>query len=134
MTEQEKELLIQGGFDVEKALSRFLKKEDLYVSFLKKYENDGNFQKIEPALEKGNLYEAYHAIHALKGLSGNLGILNVFQTTQDMLKEIKARPGFDVTNDKAVFETLQAEDVLWTQFQQLSAGHLNAVELISKLG
>ena len=29
MTEQEKELLIQGGFDVEKALSRFLKKEDL---------------------------------------------------------------------------------------------------------
>ncbi len=64
--------LKDAGVDVDTAIKRFMGKEDLYLKFLAKYQNDESAANIEKYLAEKNVEEAFKSAHTLKGVAGNL--------------------------------------------------------------
>ena len=62
------------GADVDNTILRFMGKEDLYLKFLNKFQNDQSFANIEKYLAEENAEEAFKAAHTLKGVAANLGL------------------------------------------------------------
>lgn len=102
MTESQKEILLDAGYDIKGAIARFAGNADLYMMFLKKYVDDDNMSKIIAALEVENYTDAYAAAHALKGVSGNLGITDVFECSKDFLALVKGKTAEDGIKDDAI--------------------------------
>lgn len=74
MTAEYKDKLIDIGVDVPTALGRFMGNEALFDRFLKKFLDDGNFDKLCEAVNNRDAENAFIAAHTLKGVAGNLGL------------------------------------------------------------
>lgn len=73
----DKQTLIEGGVDVDDALSRVLGNEQLLARLLRMFLDDTNLARLEEAASKGDDEDAFEAAHALKGVAANLSVIHV---------------------------------------------------------
>ena len=102
MTQEEKDMIINAGYDLNGALARFVNNEMLFLTFLKKFPQDEHYAEIYPNIEKKDYDEAYKAAHAIKGIAGNLGLTPVFDTVNELLAAIKNKDTIEDFDNKMV--------------------------------
>ena len=90
MTQQDKEMLEQNGFDVSGALRRFINNEALYLQCLGKFLSDTSYDKLKKALEEGDCKTAFHEAHTMKGFVSNLGMVELYETVSVIVEMLRA--------------------------------------------
>ncbi len=78
MDHTRKKQLEEIGIDVDSLLDRFMGNEGILLRFLKKFLNDGNYERLRTAAESGDMEEALAASHTLKGVAGNLSMTKLY--------------------------------------------------------
>lgn len=87
--------LKDAGVDVDTAIKRFMGKEDLYIKFLAKYQNDESATNIEKYLAEKNVEEAFKSAHTLKGVAGNLGLDPIAKHASEMVELLRGKKQMD---------------------------------------
>ena len=77
------------GADYEDVLKR-LYSESLIRKFARMFLDDDSYPKLEDALKKENVEEAFRAAHTLKGVCQNLGFTNLYQPTYELTEVLRA--------------------------------------------
>ena len=76
------------GADYEDVLKR-LYSESMIRKFARMFLDDDSYPKLEDALKKENVEEAFRAAHTLKGVCQNLGFTNLYQPTYDLTEVLR---------------------------------------------
>ena len=97
----------QIGADFSDVLRRFTS-EKLIVRFAEKFLEDGSFEQLGEALRSGNADAAFLASHPLKGVSQNMGFTGLYEPSNALTEELRAKPA-DFTRAKELFEPVKAE-------------------------
>lgn len=104
MKQELKNALLKHETDLEGALDRLSGDEQLYMDFLDSFLKDQTISDLDSALKTRSWDEAFTAAHALKGLAGNMGFVPLFQTTAELVINIRAGKLDDAN---ATFTTLK---------------------------
>lgn len=91
MDSNEKEMLVQNGFDVDGAMHRFLNNEALYKKCMRKYLDDTSFDALKEAYEEENVNDAFKAAHTMKGFVSNLGIDCLYHILIPMVDKLRVQ-------------------------------------------
>lgn len=84
--------LIGAGVNIDGLLERFMNNEALAERFLKKFADDGNYDKLIKAFGSKDEKSAFEAAHTLKGVCGNLSmekLYSLFNRQTELLRENK---------------------------------------------
>ncbi len=81
--------LKQCDIDTDKATSRFMGNEDLFIKFMLKLPSCMRFDDMFKYLDSENEEEFYMLIHNLKSNSGNLGVNKIADCAQAILVEFR---------------------------------------------
>lgn len=73
----------------DEVLTRLLGKENLVIKYLTMFKNDGTYDQLSAAYEKGDAEESLKAAHSLKGMCFNLGLLGLGTACSDMVDAIR---------------------------------------------
>ncbi|NLG04183.1 MAG: Hpt domain-containing protein [Clostridia bacterium] len=135
MDNNQKEILAKVGVKWEEELRRFCENEELYVSFLLKFEQDPYYQILKDALNKDQFLEAFEAGHTLKGVAGNLGLGDLYRESGIIVE--KLRPINKITGTETMDEL--GEDII-SQFKdckndmiKLEEVYTRTIEAIKKI-
>ena len=90
-------LFEEYGANYELTMNRFLHNEAMYLKLLNKLPADPNLQRLEKALECGDLSDAFEAAHTLKGVAGNLGLTPLFDAVSAIVEPLRAGKILDYT-------------------------------------
>ena len=112
MTEQDKELLEQNGFDIKGAMKRFLNNEMLYKQCLDKFLTDQSYHNLKQALASNDCQKAFHEAHTMKGFVSNLGMMELYEAVSMVVEKLRA-------GDMDVTVQMQTLDVLYEKDYQL---------------
>lgn len=96
------EVLKAVGIDYDEGVGRFSGRADLYEKFLKKFEEDENFDQCRQAMKAGDVDAAFRHAHALKGITGNLSMNEFYKHLYDVVEALRSK-------DKALADKLFAE-------------------------
>ena len=77
------------GADYEDVFHR-LPRESLIRKFVRMFLDDDSYPKLEDALRKENVEEAFRAAHTLKGVCQNLGFTNLYQPAYELTEVLRA--------------------------------------------
>ena len=91
------EKLRDFGADVEEGLGRCYGNEALYLRLAGMIPAEANFDKLQSALQSGDLDSAFEAAHALKGVLGNLSLTPMYRVCCEMTELLRARTERDYT-------------------------------------
>lgn len=83
------EKLKQQGVNTDEAISRFMGKEELFLSFIFRFTKNADFKEIRKCLEEKDEEQFYLHVHNLKGVSGNLGIETLSKCAYEILAEFR---------------------------------------------
>ena len=108
------------GGDYAATMSRFMGKEALYLKLLNMLMQDDNLQKLEAALQKGDLPEAFDAAHTLKGGAGNMGLTPVVEAVCRIVEPLRQKEQRE--DYPALLQEIQAE---FEKVKQLRAALLH---------
>ena len=100
------------GADVDNTISRFMGKEDLYLKFLNKFQNDQSFTNIKQSIAEENAVEAFKAAHTLKGVAANLGLDPIAKGASDITELLRGKEDFsevDMEQLNTIKETLEID-------------------------
>ena len=78
------------GADYEDVLKR-LYSEGMIRKFARMFLDDDSYPKLEDALKKENVEEAFRAAHTLKGVCQNLGFDNLYKASFDITEKLRGR-------------------------------------------
>lgn len=81
--------LKQCDIHTDKAISRFMGNEDLFIKFMLKLPSCMRFDDMFKYLDSENEEEFYMLIHNLKSNSGNLGVNKIADCAQAILVEFR---------------------------------------------
>lgn len=87
------EALAAYGADTKDGLARCMGMEEFYLKLVESMVNDANFDKLDAAVEAGNVKEAFEASHALKGTLGNLSITPLLDPVTQMTERFRNAEG-----------------------------------------
>ena len=91
--------LAEFGADTKDGLARCMGMEDFYIQLVNTMLKDANFDKLEAAVEAGNMKDAFEAAHALKGTLGNLSITPLLTPVSEMTERFRnAEEAVDVSD------------------------------------
>lgn len=98
--------------DVDSALERFMQKEDLYVRFLRKFNEDKNFGGLRDCIEMKKFNEAFQYGHTLKGVTGNLGLTPLYERVAELVdllrnSEEKTYSDADINEINHMFQEIE---------------------------
>lgn len=85
------EKLEDYGMDYKGTLERFMGNEGLYLRVLGKLEKDDNAQKLQEAIDAGDLDAAFNAAHTLKGVAANLGLTPLLEAVNMIVEPLRRR-------------------------------------------
>lgn len=85
------EKLEDYGMDYKGTLERFMGNEGLYLRVLGKLEKDDNAQKLQEAIDAGDLNAAFNAAHTLKGVAANLGLSPLLEAVNAIVEPLRRR-------------------------------------------
>ena len=83
------ERLKEFGADTEEGLARCMGMEDFYLRLVNMILNDENFDKLDTAVEEGDMNKAFEAAHALKGTLGNLALTPILTPVTEMTEKFR---------------------------------------------
>ncbi len=83
------------GANVEEGLERCMGMEDFYLEMIGLGLSDERFDTLGPALDSGNLDDAFETVHALKGVIGNLALTPLYETICEMTEHLRAKEDID---------------------------------------
>ena len=104
--------LAQFGADTDKGLERCMKNEAFYFRLIGMAAEDGNFNKLKEAIDRGDLDQAFEAAHALKGVMTNLALKPIADPVIGITEHLRAgeqmdyQPAMEIISSK--FEELKA--------------------------
>ena len=78
------------GADVEDGLMRCMNDEAFYLQMVNMAVGDAGFERLEKAVESGEIPRIFEAAHALKGMLGNLALTPLFQPVSEMTELARA--------------------------------------------
>lgn len=103
-----REKLEAYGVDVPVTMERLGNSEDLYLTCLDLFLNDGNMEELGKALEQGDLTQGFKAAHALKGVAANLGLQPYYEKICRIVEPLRSA---DVQADyKTMYEEIFQEE------------------------
>lgn len=83
------EKLNEYGADTKDGLARCLGMEEFYLKLVNTMLGDENFDKLDAAVEAGDVKKAFEAAHALKGTLGNLSITPLLEPVVEMTERFR---------------------------------------------
>lgn len=83
------EKLNEYGADTKDGLARCLGMEEFYLKLVNTMLGDENFDKLDAAVEAGEVKKAFEAAHALKGTLGNLAITPILDPVVEMTERFR---------------------------------------------
>ena len=100
-----KQILQDGGIDVDEALARFVQNEALMMKFLLRFPGDENFSRLKETMAQSDAVGAFEAAHTLKGVASNLSMKDIFRWTSMIVEDLRAG---DLTAAKEKMPALEA--------------------------
>lgn len=85
-----KNLLTEAGINVESAMNRFLDDEEMYFEFLNDFLEDKLINKLEQAVNSGQVKESFEIAHTLKGVCANLSIDSLSRIVNPMVEILRS--------------------------------------------
>lgn len=82
--------LLNAGINPDSAIERFMGNEILYVKYLLRFADDGNYQQLCSSVEKEDCKGAFAAAHTLKGVCGNLSITGMEQLLKEQVEYLRS--------------------------------------------
>ena len=83
------------GANTAEGLSRCFGNETFYLRLVAMIPAEGNFDKLQSAVEAGDLTEAFEAAHALKGVVGNLSLTPLYDKICEITELLRAKIATD---------------------------------------
>lgn len=83
------------GANTKEGLARCFGNEALYLKLVNMVCEETNFDKLQTALNTGDLDAAFEAAHALKGVLGNLSLTPMYDICADMTEALRSRTQTD---------------------------------------
>ena len=92
-------LTIEGlkelGVNTDEGLARCMNNEAFYLRLVGMGIADAGFDKLETALNEGDLDAAFEAAHALKGVLGNLSLTPAYEPASEITELLRSRTQTD---------------------------------------
>ncbi len=107
--------LKQYDIDTNKAISRFMGNEDLFIKFMLKLPTCMRFDDMFKYLDSENEEEFYMLIHNLKSNSGNLGVNKIADCAQAILVEFRTSKFVHKKKLHSLLEEAKTESELITE-------------------
>lgn len=85
-----RQILKNGGIDVDSMLERCMRSEALVERLLKKFPADATYQKLKNAFASNDAEKALEASHTLKGVCGNLSVSELFALTDRQVAMLRS--------------------------------------------
>lgn len=85
------------GADVDEALNRCMNNEAFYLRLVDKAMRDPAFDRLNEAVNAGDLDRAFEIAHALKGVMGNLSLTPLTKPIVEITELLRARTPSDYT-------------------------------------
>lgn len=117
MDERFRRQMEENGADVDTALNRFMGKEELYLKFIQKFQNDKNLENLQDCYKNDDYEGVFASAHSLKGVSGNLGLNPVYDVSAQICDLLRGKQASEVDTEKLKELKEQLEDVcqrFWT--------------------
>ena len=87
------EKLRELGANVDEGLERCMGMEDFYLQLIATQLEDGNFSRLENALDEGDVAAAFDAAHALKGALANLALTPLAGPVSEITERLRNAAG-----------------------------------------
>ncbi len=98
-----REILINGGIDVDGILRRCMGSEALVMRLLKKFPADATYARLKEAFAENDAQRAVEASHTLKGVCGNLSVSELFALVD---RQVIALRGGDMAGAAAMMQDI----------------------------
>ena len=89
------EKLESFGANTAEGLERCAGMEAFYIKLVNMSLNEGNFDKLQTAIQNNDLDSAFEAAHALKGVLGNLSLTPLYDIVSEMTELLRSRTQMD---------------------------------------
>ena len=86
------------GADTAEGLTRCMNNEDFYLRMVKMALEDDGFEKLEEAIQKHDLDEAFERAHSLKGVLGNVSLTSLLKPIEEITEELRVRNDIDYSD------------------------------------
>ena len=83
------------GANTDEGLARCLGKEDFYLRMVSMALADEGFEKLQDAVQNGDLNEGFERAHALKGVLSNVSLTTLAEPVSEITEELRARNDID---------------------------------------
>ena len=83
------------GANTDEGLARCLGKEDFYLRMVSMALADDGFEKLQAAVQNGDLNEGFERAHALKGVLSNVSLTTLAEPVSEITEELRARNEID---------------------------------------
>ena len=83
------------GANTDEGLARCLGKEDFYLRMVSMALADDGFEKLQAAVQNGDLNEGFERAHALKGVLSNVSLTTLSEPVSESTEELRARNDID---------------------------------------
>ena len=87
--------LRQCGVNPDEGLARCMQNETFYLTLVGKALNDDSMERLQAAVEKGDLDAAFEIAHALKGVFGNLSLTPLYDGIVEITELLRRRADID---------------------------------------
>ena len=83
------------GANTDEGLARCLGKEEFYLRMVSMALADEGFEKLQDAVQNGDLNEGFERAHALKGVLSNVALTTLADPIAEITEELRARNEID---------------------------------------
>ena len=83
------------GANTDEGLARCLGKEEFYLRMVSMALADEGFEKLQDAVQNGDLNEGFERAHALKGVLSNVSLTTLSEPVSEITEELRARNNID---------------------------------------
>ena len=85
------------GANTDEGIERCVNNEQFYLSLVEKVINDDSVERLESAINAGELEDAFKIAHTLKGSIGNLALTPLYDEVVGITELLRARTDTDYT-------------------------------------
>ena len=90
MNDEQRNLLVAAGMDVDAALKRFMNNAGLLLKHARRFPDEGTWGRLLAALEAADAGEGFAAAHTLKGITANLSFTALHAAADAMTEDLRA--------------------------------------------
>lgn len=91
------DVLKEFGANTEEGLGRCLNKEAFYLKLVGRFLDNPGLDKLEAALQAGDMSAAFDAAHGIKGVLTNLALTPIAEPVSEMTELLRAKTEMDYT-------------------------------------